>query len=109
MGASKERRDAEFQSEITSYWSMQLGHSLQNLILLDRPQVASELFALSDPRKAVPSGRETVWLATETSVLRRHYKRVVGRSATIRAAEIPGFYVKLRSHRVMVISGVWGR
>ncbi len=98
MGASKERRDAEFQSEITSYWSMQLGHSLQNLILLDRPQVASELFALSDPRKVVPSGRETVWLATETSALRRHYKRVVGRSATIRAAEIPGFYVKLRSH-----------
>lgn len=98
MGSSKARRDAEFQNEITSYWSRQHGQSSQNLILLDRPQGASGLFALSDPRQALPSGQETVWLATGVSALRRHYRRVVGRSVPVRAAEIPGFYVKLQSH-----------
>lgn len=97
-GSCQVRRNAEFQNEITSYWSMQLGHSLQNLILLDRPQGAARLFAVSDPRQAVPSGQETIWLATNTDVLKKHYRRVVGRSASIRAAETPGFYVKLQSH-----------
>lgn len=98
IGSSKDRRDAEFQNEITSYWSMQNGLSLQNLILLDRPQRASELFALSDPRHALPSGQETVWLATDVSVLTKHYKRIVGRFVKVRAAEAPGFYVKLQSY-----------
>lgn len=97
-GSCQTRRDSEFQNEITSYWSMQLGHSLQNLILLDRPQGAARLFAISDPRQAVPSGQETIWLATNTDALKKHYRRVVGRSASIRAAESPGFYVKLQSH-----------
>lgn len=98
MASSKAKRDAEFQNEITSYWSRQHGLSLQNLILLNRPQSASRLLALSDPRQALPSGQETVWLATDATVLKRHYMRMVGRSATIRAAETPGFYVKLQSH-----------
>ena len=98
MGSSKAKRDTEFQNEITSYWSRQHGQSLQNLILLDRPQCATELYALSDPRQALPSGQETVWLATDMSALKRHYGRVVGRSASVRAAETPGFYVKLQSH-----------
>lgn len=98
MGSSKVERDAEFQNEITSYWSRQHGQSSQNLILLDRPQGASGLFALSDPRQALPSGQETVWLAKDVSTLKRHYRRVIGRSAPVRAAEIPGFYVKLQSH-----------
>lgn len=97
MGSSKAKRDSEFQSEITSYWSRQHGQSLQNLILLSRPQDASRLFALSDPRKALPSGQETVWLATDVFALKRHYRRLVGRSASVRAAETPGFYVKLQS------------
>lgn len=98
MGSTKAARDTEFQNEITSYWSRQLGLSSQNLILLDRPRCASRLFALSDPRQFCPSGQETVWLATEAAVLKRHYQRTVGRSSTIRAAETPGFYVKLQSH-----------
>lgn len=98
IGSSQATRDIEFQNEITTYWSFQHGHSLQNLILLDRPQAASELFALSDPRRALPSGQETVWLASDVATLKGHYRRIVGRSAIIRAADTPGFYVKLQSY-----------
>jgi len=98
MGSNAENRKTEFQSEITSYWFSQHGQSLQNLILLGRPHRASRLFALSDPRQALPSGQETVWLATDTSALKKHYERMMGRSVTIRAPETPGFYVKLQSY-----------
>jgi hypothetical protein len=98
MGSSQTTRDIEFQNEITTYWSFQHGQSFQNLLLLDRPQTASQLFALSDPRRAVPSGQETVWLASNIAALKGHYRRVVGRSAVIRAAETPGFYVKLQTY-----------
>jgi len=98
MGSSQATRDIEFQNEITTYWSFQHGQSYQNLLLLDRPQAASQLFALSDPRRALPSGQETVWLASNIAALKGHYRRVVGRSAVIRAAETPGFYVKLQTY-----------
>ena len=98
MGSCAATRDAEFQREITSYWSRQQGLSLQNLILLDRPQAASKLFALSDPRQTLPSGQETVWLATDLTSLKRHCRRTIGRSPRMRAPEAPGFYAKLRSY-----------
>lgn len=98
MGSCATTRDAEFRREITSYWSRQQGLSLQNLILLDRPQAASKLFALSDPRQALPSGQETVWLATDLASLKRHCRRTIGRSPRMRAPEAPGFYAKLQSY-----------
>jgi sulfur-carrier protein adenylyltransferase/sulfurtransferase len=98
MGSCAATRDAEFRREITSYWSRQQGLSLQNLILLDRPQAASKLFALSDPRQTLPSGQETVWLATDLGPLKRHCQRTTGRSPRMRAPEAPGFYAKLRSY-----------
>ena len=98
MGSCAATRDAEFRREITSYWSRQQGQSLQNLILLDRPQAASKLYALSDPRQTLPSGQETVWLAPDLASLKRHYRRTIGRSPRMRAPEAPGFYAKLRSY-----------
>lgn len=98
MGSCAATRDAEFRREITSYWSRQQGLSLQNLILLDRPQAASKLFALSDPRQTLPSGQETVWFATDLASLKRHCWRTIGRSPRMRAPEAPGFYAKLRSY-----------
>lgn len=97
-GSCNARRQAEFEAEITSYWGMQCQQTSQNLMLLNRPQQASELYALSDPRQSVPSGQETLWLATNISVLKSHYRRIVGRRAKIRAPQLPGFYVKLQSH-----------
>lgn len=98
MGSCAATRDAEFRREIASYWSRQQGLSLQNLILLDRPQAASRLFALSDPRQALPSGQETVWLAANLSSLKNHCRRTIGRSPRMRAPETPGFYAKLQSY-----------
>ena len=98
MGSCAATRDAEFRREITSYWSRQQGLSLQNLILLDRPQAASKLYALSDPRQTLPSGQETVWFATDLASLKRHCRRTIGRSLRMRAPEAPGFYAKLRSY-----------
>lgn len=97
-GSDDEERETEFQNEITSYWAMQHGRSLQNIILLERPKSASELFALSDPRFAVPSGQETVWLATAVPVIKNHLARLIGRSVMIRSPEVPGFYVKLQTY-----------
>lgn len=98
MGSCAAVRDAEFRREITSYWSRQQGKSLQNLILLNRPQVASKLFAVSDTRQALPSGQETIWLASDLSSLKEHYRRMIGRSPRMRAPETPGFYAKLQSY-----------
>lgn len=98
MGSDDTARETEFQNEITSYWSRQYGESSQNLVLLDRPKCSSALFALSDPRHLLPSGQETVWLATDVSVIKRHFMRVVGRHVLVRAPEVPGFYVKLQTY-----------
>lgn len=98
MGSDDDERQVEFQNEITSYWSRQHGTSSQQLVLLDRPKCSSALFALSDPRHHFPSGQETVWLATDISVIKRHFTRVVGRHVTVRAPEVPGFYVKLQTY-----------
>ncbi|WP_261984021.1 HesA/MoeB/ThiF family protein [Pseudomonas aeruginosa] len=97
-GSCASARKAEFQGEIASYWGMQHHQTKQNLLLLNRPQQACELFALSDPRQTIPSGQETVWLSTDTASLKSHYKRMVGRRAKVRAPETPCFYIKLQSH-----------
>lgn len=97
MGSDTAKRDAEFQNEITSYWLLQNDRASQRLILLDRPRGASKLLALSDPRHILPSGKATIWLASNESSIKKHYHRVVGRRVTIRAPELPGFYVKLQS------------
>src|SRR3546814_19524756 len=78
MGSSQATRDIEFQNEITTYWSFQHGQSFQNLLLLDRPQAASQLFALSDPRRAVPSGPDPVRLASHLAALKGTYRQGVG-------------------------------
>ncbi|KPZ05060.1 UBA/THIF-type NAD/FAD binding protein [Pseudomonas amygdali pv. ulmi] len=98
MGSCTAARDAEFRREITSYWARQQGLSLQNLILLNRPLMASKLFALSDPRDSLPSGQEKVWLASDLPSLRKHFKRTIGRSPKMRDPEAPGFYAKLQSY-----------
>jgi hypothetical protein len=108
MGSDAIERENEFKTEIVSYWFAQHGQSLQNLILVDRPQVACRLFALSDPRQALPSGQETIWLSTDVSKLRKHHHRVVGRYALIRAAETPGFYVKLKNFPDIKVPGPEG-
>ncbi len=97
-GSDDARRDAEFQREITTYWSRQSGQSLRNIVLLERPKDASRLFALSDPRNALPSGQETVWLAADESRIKRYFERVVGRASRLRALECPAFYVKLQTY-----------
>jgi hypothetical protein len=98
MGSDDAGRDSEFRKELTSYWSRQHEKSSQNLILLTKPQKTSELFAISDPRQILPSGREVVWLATDASALAKHYGRTVGKSVKFRDAETPGFYIKLQSY-----------
>lgn len=52
MDADPSLREGEFQNEITSYWNMQLGRSPQDILLLERPKAASQLFATGDPRPA---------------------------------------------------------
>jgi len=97
-GADPDKRAAEFQAEITSYWSHQLKKSTQSLMLLNRPAGAGALFALSDPRRAVLSGRETLWLSNDKALLRKHHERVVGLDRQVRAPAAPGFFVKLQTH-----------
>ncbi|MBH3400138.1 ThiF family adenylyltransferase [Pseudomonas fluorescens] len=89
-------RDAEFRKEFTSYWSMQLDSSPQDILLLERPKTASELFATSDPRPARRS--RTAWLAPSVSSLRTYFRRIVGRNAKIQSPVVAGFYVKLLTY-----------
>ena len=92
------KRKGEFQREITSYWSTQQSLSQQKLVLLNRSEGGSELYGLSDPRQLLPSGQETVWLSSDLSLLKEHFRRTVGRSSRMRALRTPGFYVKLQSY-----------
>lgn len=98
MGSDAERRKTEFQNEITSYWIRQHGKSLQDLILLGRPREASELFAVSDPRYLIPSGQETVWLSSDVEAIKKHFRRMTGRTVTVRSPMAAGFYIKLASY-----------
>lgn len=93
MGSPPALREAEFQKEFTSYWNMQLGSSPQDVLLLERPQAASELFVTGDPR---PGRRtRTAWLAPSVESLGAHVYRTLGRSAKIPAPAVAGFYLKL--------------
>ncbi|WJD61530.1 ThiF family adenylyltransferase [Pseudomonas kurunegalensis] len=89
-------RDAEFQNEFTSYWNMQLDLSPQDVLLLERPKAASELFATSDPRPARRT--RTAWLAPDVQLLRTHSKRTLELSAKIQAPAVAGFYLKLLTY-----------
>lgn len=97
QGANADRRNLEFQNEITSYWIRQHGRSARNVLLITRPESACELYALSDSRYIVPSGHETIWLSSDKSALSSHTRRVTGRQVKIRSPQVGGFYVKLRS------------
>ncbi|MGR8034527.1 ThiF family adenylyltransferase [Acinetobacter baumannii] len=97
MGSDEQTRLNEFQQEISSYWNLQLGVSPQNLILFDRPEKSIKLYALSDPRRLISSGFETIWLSSNKSIIQKHYARVLGRSAKTRALATPSYYLKLLS------------
>lgn len=89
-------RDAEFQKECTSYWNMQLDTCPQDVLLLERPKVASELFTTGDPR---PGRRtRTAWLAPNVELLRTHINRTLGLSAKIQAPVVAGIYLKLLTY-----------
>ena len=97
QGANADERNLEFQNEITSYWIRQHGSSGRNVLLVGRPEFASELFALSDSRYIVPSGQESVWLSSDIKALGCHARRIMGRQVTIRSPQVGGFFVKLKS------------
>lgn len=97
QGANADKRNLEFQNEITSYWIRQHGRSVRNVLLIGRPEYASELFALSDSRYIVPSGYESVWLSSDIKALGSHARRIMGRQVTIRSPHAGGFFVKLKS------------
>lgn len=95
-GSDPDVRNAEFKDEFSTYWALQLNSSPQDLLLLERPQSGSELFAISDPR---PGKRtRTAWLAPKLESLKVHLRRVIGYSGKIRSPAVPGFYVKLQTH-----------
>lgn len=95
-GADPALRDTEFHNEYTTYWSLQLDSAPQDLLLLERPKTAAELFAISDPR---PGRRNrTAWLASSKDLLKTRLKQVVGHAGKIRAPSAAGFYVKLQTH-----------
>lgn len=96
MDSDPALRSAEFQKEFTSYWNMQLAFSPQDVLLLERPTTASELFATGDPR---PSRRtRTAWLAPDVELLRTHISRTLELSAKIQAPAVAGFYLKLLTY-----------
>lgn len=95
-GSDPALRDAEFRKEFTTYWNMQLKTSPQDILLLERPQSACELFAISDPRPSRHS--RTAWLAPSVNSLRTYFKRIVGRNSKIQSALVAGFYVKLQTY-----------
>lgn len=97
-GSDPDRRAAEFQAEITSYWSHQLKKSSQSLLLLKRPTQAGPLYALSDPRREVISGWETLWLSDDQGALRKHHERVVGVARSVREPLAPAFFIKLQDY-----------
>jgi hypothetical protein len=97
QGANADKRNLEFQNEITSYWIRQHGRSVRNVLLIGRPESASELFAFSDSRYIVPSGQESVWLSSDIKALGSHARRIMGRQVTLRSPQVGGFFVKLKS------------
>jgi hypothetical protein len=94
-GSNAAARQTEFDSEITSYWNEQLTVSQQQLVLLDRPNEGQPLFALTDTRSDRAAGVQIVWVASETNRLSRHWERMTGHRAPVKAPAAPAFFAPL--------------
>lgn len=91
------RRQREFDTEITSYWSQQLHATLGQLMLLERPRIATSLLALTDTRQRKDTIRNSTWLAQDATCLTRYWKRVTGETRPVRTPAAAAFYLPLTS------------
>lgn len=90
------KRQREFDQEITSYWNQQVRASAEQLILLRRPDAASQLLVLSDPHPS-RGARASHWLSHDKADLAHHLERVRGEKMTVRDPASAGFYIPLLS------------
>lgn len=84
----------EFDSEIISYWGMQVALSKQRLILLNKPKISAPLYTLS---KSDTSGREEIWISDKEIKILEHYQWQVSPSKKKIDAAKGAFYLKLTS------------
>jgi len=96
-GSDAVARQAEFNREVASYWSEQLGATTQQVVLLDRPDHARRLFALTDMRARRADAPEIVWLADDPDRLTRHWERMSGQRTRMRSPATPAFFAPLVS------------
>lgn len=97
---AQDKRDAEFNQEITSYWNQQVDqayHTWQQLIMLDLPRAAGPLYAVSDQRQRLGNIDERLWLADDAKRLFRHIAKISGSLDKVKAPAQAGFFVPLLS------------
>lgn len=92
---TSEDRKAEFQSEITSYWSQQCEGGLEQLILSSIPQNTGPLYVLTDPRARPADARVNLWLSGSLRGLEQLEARLRGGHGKIRGPTQAAFYAEM--------------
>lgn len=91
------KRESNFNSEITSYWDQQLHQANLQLILLNLPATACEIFVLSDVRQRPGNIDNYVWLSDEPMSLRNYLRRLSGSRERVASPAAAAFFVPLLS------------
>ena len=92
---SHQDRNAEFQLEITSYWTQQCDGGAEQLILPRIPDSAGPLYALTDPRARPKDGRVNLWLSHSFRHLLNYEARLRGGAGKMRGPAQAAFYADL--------------
>lgn len=90
-------RQAEFDREISTYWSQQLTAGPTQLVLVEAPEIASPLWVVSDQRPRPVDAPASLWLAAEVECLQALARRAGNHPGKLRRPAAAGFLLPLSS------------
>lgn len=95
--ADPAERKSHFDRELQTYWSHQLSPAKHQIILLDRPAVASAMLVMDRPSTTIDNDEPYYWIASNEATVNIHQRKLYRTSVSARALADAAFYVKLKS------------
>ena len=95
--ADPAERKSHFDRELQTYWSHQLPVAKHQIILLNRPDVASVMRVMDRPSTAIDNDEPYYWIASNEEMVNVYQRKLYRNSVSARALAEAAFYVKLES------------
>lgn len=95
--ADPAERKRHFDSEVQTYWSHQLLFAKHQVILLNRPDMASPMLVMNRPVTSLDEEEPYYLIASDERVINAHQRKLYRKSTNARALANAAFYVKLES------------